>query len=136
MVEHLPDGERIAEPGNLRQVLADRIVVVEPAILMQHHQGQSGELFARRCHVVSSAGEIRLPGVEIREPVSRDMNYLAVPDHDDGAARLVRLDGGLHDGIHPRVTRCIRLGGQSGRHNKSRAPNASRRRRTVMPDSD
>ena len=120
-VQNLPDGERIAESGDLRQVLADWIVVVEPAVLMQHHQGQRRELFARRRHMVLSAGEIRLPGVEIREPVSRDMNHLAVPDHDDGAARLVGLDGGLHDGIHLRVARCARLGGQSGRHNEEQS---------------
>jgi hypothetical protein len=76
--------------------------------------------------MVSSAGEIRLPGVEIGEPVSRDMNHLAVPDHDDGAARLVGLDGGLHDGIHPRVTRCVRLGGQSGRHGEEQSTQCHR----------
>ena len=47
MVEQLPDGERIAEPGDLRQEFANRIVIVEAAVLMQHHQGQRGELFPR-----------------------------------------------------------------------------------------
>ena len=76
-----------AEPGELRQDVDDRSVVVEPALLVKDHREHGGELLRDGRDVESGARPDRDPSLDIGQSQGRGVDHGAVPDHHHGGAR-------------------------------------------------
>lgn len=94
MGEEVPDGERPPVIGKLRDVGANRVVEIEPAIPCQENHRRGGELLRDRSRLEDGLGRDRRPVLEIRHPIAALKEHRPIPAHPNRApGRVGRIPG-------------------------------------------
>jgi hypothetical protein len=115
VLEHLADRDRGGMLGQLRQVLADRLVELELAVLREQQHRRCGELFRDGSRLEDRVRAIRHVVLEVRHAVGFLEDDTSVLRHTDGTARS-RCGPGREKRVNLPFADRLWLGGRNRLH--------------------